>query len=75
MYTPFDEIPTDFVISTLTEHKKKTIQIKYFIKQAVDKWKAKPFHSIEDTKTQLYQDLAEVLPLGFYSVEKFAKEL
>jgi hypothetical protein len=75
MYTPFDEIPDEFVLSTITEHQKKSIQIKYYIKQAIDEWKAKPSHSSRDTKGQLYQNLTEVLPLGLHSIEKLAKKL
>ena len=75
MLTSFDQIPIDFTLSTLTEHKRKTIQIKYYIKQAVDAWKSKASHTIEDTRTQLYEDLSEILPLGFHSIEKFAKKL
>ena len=75
MLTEFDEIPISFTISTLTKHKRRTIQIKFYIKQAVDAWKAKSSHTSEDTRTQLYEDLAEILPLGFHSIEKFAKKL
>ncbi len=64
---PFQDIPTNFILNTLTVHQKEIIQIKDYIKLALDNW----------TKRRgiLYEQLAPELHLGSDSIRRFAEKL
>ena len=64
---PYEEIPTNFVSSTLTVHQKEIVQIKYYIKLALDKW--------DGEREKLYDKLIPELHLGSRSIRRFAENL
>lgn len=65
--TPLKQIPVAFVRKTLTEHQKEYIQIKWYIKEAMEKW--------DGTKILLYEHLSEDMPLSFHTIRKLAEAL
>lgn len=60
------EIPIDFVLNNLTYHKKKSIEIKYYVRMRVESWDGKKF--------ELYENLSNELNLCFETIRKIAKE-
>lgn len=64
---PFEDIPTNFVSSTLTVLQKEIIQIKYYIKLALDNW--------TDSKAELHEKLSPQLRLSVHRVNTLTKGL
>lgn len=64
---PINKIPVSFIRKTLTDHQKELIQIKFYIKEAIDKW--------EGTKLSLYDTLAEELPLSVHTIRKLEQQI
>ena len=65
--TPFNKIPASFIKKTLTDQQKEYIQIKFYIKEAMDKW--------EGTKLSLYYELVEEMPFSIHTIRKLAEQL
>lgn len=65
--TPLKEIPIRFVRKTLTDYQKEQIQIKYYIKLAMDQW--------DGTKMDLYEELTEHMPFSIHTIRKLAQAL
>ena len=57
---PFDQIPFSFLLKNLTFHQKGTIEIKYYIKQEMNK--------CEGIKQRRYEQLADELHLSIRRV-------
>ena len=64
---PFEEIPTNFVLNTLTSFQKEIIQIGYYIKLALDK-------CVGD-KSETYWLMTQKLDLTIHRIIKLAKKL
>lgn len=64
---PFTDIPVSFIHETLTETQKEYIQIKFYIKEAMEKRKG--------TKADLYYQLAEDMPLSIHTIRKLAQQI
>lgn len=64
---PFEDIPTNFVSSTLTVLQKEIIQIKYYIKLELDNW--------TESKAELHEKLAPKLRLSVHRINKLTKGL
>lgn len=65
--TPFNKIPASFIRKTLTDHQKEYIQIKFFIKEAIDNW--------DGTKLSLYDKLADEIPMSIHTITKLGGQL
>ena len=65
--TPLKDIPIKFVRKTLTDHQSEYIRIKFYIKEAMEQW--------EGTKMDLYEELAEDMPLSAHTIRKLAQAL
>ena len=58
----FDQIPFSFLLKNLTPYQKKTIEIKYYIKQRMNKWVG--------FKQEFYDELADELHLSARRIRK-----
>lgn len=64
---PFEEIPTNFALNTLTSFQKEVIQIRYYIKLAMDK-------CVGD-KQKTYREIAPQLNLSIHRIITLSKRL
>lgn len=65
--TPIKQIPVSFIRKTLTDQQTEYVQIKYYIKQAMDNW--------DGTKLDLYDKLAEDMPLSVHTIRKLGQQI
>lgn len=63
----FEDIPTNFVSSVLTVHQKEAIQIKYYIKLALDEW--------TEGRGKLYEKLIPELHISYEWIRTTAEKL